>query len=208
MDKSKLEHYFISYSRKDLDIVRQLKEDLERHGFKIWMDEYNIIAGTEWEDAIRENIRLSSIVLYLVSPTSRSSPHVAHELELAKIYKKKVIPLWVQGDTEWAKVVTFGFFRTHHIDLRREKYKNGRDRLIQILSNLSNSEAPFTGYSKKDDDSSRLQEVESTINLLPTDQIPDKGREMPQDANAIRNPYKGLHAFEYKDAWSFLAVRT
>ncbi len=200
MDKSKLEeHYFISYSRKDLDIARQLKEDLERHGFKIWMDEYNIIAGTEWEEVIRENIRRSSAVLYLVSPTSRSSQYVAHELELAKIYRRKIIPLWIQGDTEWANVVTFGFFRTHHIDLRKDAYKNGMDKLIQMLGNLSNSVSIFTVYSNDENDSSHLQEAESTINLLPTSQIPDEEREMPE----IRNPYKGLHAFEYKDAWSF-----
>src|SRR5438045_1604010 len=133
-------HYFISYSRKDLDIARRIKEDLKKHGFEIWMDEHNLAPGTEWPDEIKENIKQSIAVLYLVSPTSRSSPYVAHEIALAKIYKRNIIPIWVRGDTEWAEVVTFGLFTTQNIDLRGEMYKYAIDKLAQTLTYLSDSE--------------------------------------------------------------------
>ncbi len=195
-------HYFISYSHSDIDIAMRIKKEMERCRFEIWMDDDRIIAGLEWEDAIRNSIRRSIAVLYLVSPTSRTSDYVAQELELAKIYRRKIIPLWIRGDTAWANVVTFGFFRTQYIDLRGELYEAGIERLTQTLKNLPNFEASFMNYFTEDDDS-RLREARGTIKLPPTYEGPEQEGEMPEDTDEIRNPYKGLHAFEYKDAWSF-----
>src|SRR5579864_5373153 len=119
MEQSKPEkHYVISYSHKDQDIARQLKEDLKKRGFEIWMDNSNIMAESREDDPIVQNIQHSVAVLYLVSPTSRASRYVDHQIGLAKIYRKNIIPLWVRGDTEWAKVVTFDLFSTRYIDLR------------------------------------------------------------------------------------------
>ena len=40
-------HIFISYSKKDSDFAWKLAEDLEKRGFKIWIDRA-ISGGEEW----------------------------------------------------------------------------------------------------------------------------------------------------------------
>ncbi len=259
MDGSKLEkHYFISYSHNDLDIAKQLKQELEESGFEIWMDESAIVKGTIWDVLIDENIKQSIAVLYLASPASRFSSVVLHELELAKICKKGIIPIWVRGDTEWAKVVAFGHFTRQYIDIREEYYENGIGELIQTLNNPLDYEARFKSYLRGDDNDGGSQKAEDIKNQPPSNQMPDKEKEMPEDTNRIDqplqvekhprivsllrfvftvcknllypsskpdnqkninststmhppsdqssnpiNPYKGLHAFEYEDEWSF-----
>ena len=147
MDQSRLEkRYFISYSGKDLDMAKKLKKDLEISGFKIWMDKDDIGPGTTWDDAIERNIRQSAAVLYLVSLTSRSSPHVLRELEFAQIYRKNIIPLWVRGDTVWPNVVAFGLSSTKYIDLRGNSYNKGIHELNQLLKHMSDPDPRFTLY--------------------------------------------------------------
>jgi hypothetical protein len=43
-------HIFISYSKKDRDFAWKLAEDLEKRGFKIWIDRA-ISGGEEWRQS-------------------------------------------------------------------------------------------------------------------------------------------------------------
>ncbi|TMC17178.1 MAG: TIR domain-containing protein, partial [Chloroflexi bacterium] len=181
-------HYFISYSHKDQDMADQIKDDLEEQGFEIWLDNSDTEPGTEWDDAIEENIKESIAVLYLVSPNSRSSPYIRHEIAYAKTYKRNIIPLWIKGDTDWARVVAFGLFTTQHIDLREGEYKAGIEKLIQTLKKLTGPEARFMRYIEESNDNSSMQKVEDRENQLPADQISDREREMSEDSKKIGQP--------------------
>lgn len=50
-------HVFISYVRKDHELVNRLCADFDRHGVNYWLDRNDIRPGNRWKDAIREAIR-------------------------------------------------------------------------------------------------------------------------------------------------------
>ncbi len=132
-------HCFISYSHEDIDIARRLKQALEKCGFRVWMDEGDIPPGEEWDELILENIRQAAAVLYLVSPTSRTSPNVKHEIAYANAFKKSIQFLWIGGNDKWVKTVMFGYSHRQYIDMREEKYEKGINDLYPILNNLLDS---------------------------------------------------------------------
>src|ERR1019366_4964367 len=115
--------FFLSYSRRDEKEALRLKNDLEQAGFQIWMDRYNIQSGERWDDNVREAIKKCATILYLASPNSRSSPNVLHEIDLAMMYDRHILPLWIAGDTSWPDVAVFGLSRNNYIDMRANKYK-------------------------------------------------------------------------------------
>lgn len=188
MHQSRLgKHYSILYSRKDEDIAKQLKGDLEKNGFEVWMYEHGSGLGIDREGLIKENIQQSVAVLYLVSHTSRSSLYVNDGLNLAKIYRKAIIPLWVRGLAKWAEIVGYDLFSTNYIDMREESYKAGMTELTQLIKNLSDFEASFMRYFEENDDS-WLPEVESIRNQSLTAQISNESqRNLP--IGTVTEPY-------------------
>lgn len=164
--------FFISYSRQDYDVALRLKADLEQQGHSLWMDLKRIPPGTAWDDKIRDAIKESLAILYLVSPDSRASRIVAHELDLADAYDRPIWPLWMKGNEHWAEIVMMGYSRVQYIDLRGDNYEPGLENLGRELKRLSIQTRV-------------LPSIEGFTSVVP------------------RNPYKGLHAFEYKDACDF-----
>lgn len=67
MSKPKI---FISYSKQDIDQVRQLYHQLSNAGFTPWMDEKDIIGGEAWEPAIQRAIKASDFFLACLSRNS------------------------------------------------------------------------------------------------------------------------------------------
>lgn len=58
---------FISYAKEDIDTAKRLYQDLKSAGVKPWMDEYNLIAGENWINAVRIAIKKSDFFLALLS---------------------------------------------------------------------------------------------------------------------------------------------
>ncbi len=141
-------HYFLSYSYNDRAIAGRLRGKLGN--FQILMGEY--VEGIRRDNPI-DAIKRSIAVLYLASPTAQTSPHVSHDVEYAKIYKRNIILLWVQG-TEREKVVPYGLLSTEYFDLREEdRYEAEIERLIQVLQSLTGPEERFMRYIERDDSS-------------------------------------------------------
>ena len=82
---------FISYSRKDLDEVMPIKEELEANGFSCWMDLEGIESGSpEFTDVIAKAINGSSAVLFFLSEDSQKSRWSLNELRVARDNEKHV----------------------------------------------------------------------------------------------------------------------
>ena len=61
---------FISYSRKDLEFVQRLADDLKTSGLEVWYDLSGLDAGTRWGREIQKAIKASQYFLVVISPKS------------------------------------------------------------------------------------------------------------------------------------------
>ncbi len=83
---------FISYSRKDVDAVSRIREELELNGFPSWMDLHGVKSGErEFTDAIAAAIDASKVFLFFLSDNSLKSEWAMNELRAARNGGKCVI---------------------------------------------------------------------------------------------------------------------
>src|SRR5262245_49456649 len=84
---------FISYSRKDINFVRQLARDLEKAGYEVWWDLTDLRGGDDWVRVIPSAIESSQSVIVVLSPNSVVSDWVEKEYAQALSLRKKIIPI-------------------------------------------------------------------------------------------------------------------
>ena len=144
---------FVSYSRDDRATVNKVIADLQAAGINVWIDHQNLTPGTpDWEQAIRDGIAQSQAVLYMASPTARSSQYVRGELAVAEIEKRPVLPIWVHG-THWHNCVPLGRGYSQYVDVRGDAYGEGiqetitgiRDTESEAGQRMSQPKATETG---------------------------------------------------------------
>jgi hypothetical protein len=176
IDNDAMHYVFISYSRRDLNFVEQLRSDLQAHGVSYWIDKEGLTAGTRnWERSIREALRYSNSVIWVVSPASYDSEYVNSEIAVAEMYERKIYPVWAKGDN-WIACVPLGKHNIQFVDMRRETYHQGLRALVAALKGGK----PGT-----------ILPVKQPIN--------------PELVSGVQpdNPYKGLRAFQEDDAAQF-----
>ncbi|MEO1163591.1 MAG: TIR domain-containing protein [Chloroflexota bacterium] len=146
-----MSHIFISYARKDHFFVDRLREDLERNQVKYWIDREGLSPGTaSWERAIRKALQTCHSVLWIVSQASFESPYVRDEISIARLYTRKIYPVFADGE-HWLECVPIGTGEIQYIDART----NYSVALDTILAEI---DVPKSDY--------RVPEVE--IPTLPT----------------------------------------
>lgn len=84
---------FISYSRKDKEIVNQIYLWLEKSGYKCWLDIDGMFSGVSYKKVIVDAIKCSKILLFMSSEYSNRSRNVVSEVSIAVEYNKKIIPV-------------------------------------------------------------------------------------------------------------------
>jgi TIR domain len=90
---------FISYARLDQDFVLPLAERLKEHGFTVWVDQWNIPLGADWDRVIDEAIRDCNRFLIVLSPAATASEYageVRGELRRALEQHKEIVPVLYQ----------------------------------------------------------------------------------------------------------------
>lgn len=75
---------FISYSRRDKEIVESIVSQLEAAGIDVWLDREDIKAGRQWRKQIVEGIDTADAFVLHLSPHSAASDNVLKELNLAE----------------------------------------------------------------------------------------------------------------------------
>lgn len=93
-----MSHIFISYSRRNNQVVGQFVEHLQQQDFIVWQDVNNISAGEAWQRAIFDAIEGASAVLVFWSQTASTSTSVRDEIDHALENDKLIIPLWMDTD--------------------------------------------------------------------------------------------------------------
>lgn len=82
---------FISYSRVNSEFVIKLNNELESQGKTTWFDQHTIAPGTDFQEEIHRGIELSDHFLFVLSPSSITSPYCADEVEYAKKLNKRIV---------------------------------------------------------------------------------------------------------------------
>jgi hypothetical protein len=92
-------HVFISHSSKDKALANQVVAFLERNGVRCWIAPRDIKPGEHYARAIVTAIKESSHLVLLMSQNAIQSDHVLGEVERARNYKVKLVPLRI-GEPE------------------------------------------------------------------------------------------------------------
>jgi hypothetical protein len=130
---------FISYSRKDQDIVRRIVKFLRAQGINVWLDNEKLIPGTPiWEEEIEKALRATTAVIAVMSPDSKNSEWVRREISLADQNHKQIFPILVRGDEDSA--ITLRLITRQYVDMR-ENESAGLDSLCAALINYLNAVA-------------------------------------------------------------------
>jgi hypothetical protein len=134
---------FISYSRRDQDFVQKLVKELENVGLNVWIDNKGLVPGTRnWEEAIREAIASSRIVIFVASPEARKSNYVQDEIAIAEMYSIPLIPVWASGD-EWLDCIPLGMGKIQFINAKGDLFSLAIQQLLsQLNGSVSNVEKP------------------------------------------------------------------
>ena len=84
---------FISYSRHDIQFVRQLHDVLKKQGHDVWVDWQDIPPAAEWLPEIASAIESANSFLFVISPDSVSSEVCRREYRHALDRCKRLIPI-------------------------------------------------------------------------------------------------------------------
>lgn len=185
---------FVSYARLDHDFVLQLAQALKEHGVSIWIDQWDIPLGADWDRSIDDAIRTSNQFLIVLSPAATASENageVRGELRRALEQHKEIVPVLYQPceiprqllDIESADFS--GGFNEELVDslarwLRGEKPKVPQSERIKFINSLYGVPVNARAF---DDDLSHAQALELSKRLSDAQFI------ALRDISAWRNRY-------------------
>lgn len=84
---------FISYSRRDVDFVRWLHDQLKGRGRNVWIDLEDIPPTAQWLEEIYDGIENTNAFVFVISPDSAISEVCKLEIEYAVRQGKKLVPI-------------------------------------------------------------------------------------------------------------------
>ncbi|MBO0790911.1 MAG: helix-turn-helix transcriptional regulator [Ktedonobacteraceae bacterium] len=101
-------------------IFSRLKMVLQERGITLWSSrQLNRYAGERSRAKLREVIRATQAILVIGSPQARTSRHVKEVLEMARIYRRPVCDVWIEGE-HWRECLPPGYAgASASIDARR-----------------------------------------------------------------------------------------
>ncbi|HEY7493628.1 MAG TPA: toll/interleukin-1 receptor domain-containing protein [Candidatus Tectomicrobia bacterium] len=91
------EHIFICYAREDESFVLRLATSLHARGVPVWLDQWHIKVGTDWDHSIDSALHDCAQFLIVLSPVAVASDEVRGELRTALDKKKPVVPVLRQA---------------------------------------------------------------------------------------------------------------
>ncbi len=141
---------FISYSRKNKDVVLPIKEEIERMGLTCWIDLSDIPCGVEsFKKKVIPGIRQTRVAfLFFLSDESQSSEYATKEINFAKKRAKKRVVLVRFNDDEMTDEFFFDFQDTDIIDWREPEQKAKLLRDLKSWSSGDGGQLPNSPSSK------------------------------------------------------------
>ena len=123
---------FISYSRRDIDFVRRLFDQLQERDHESWVDWQDILPTADWLAEIYRGIESADSFLFVISPDSVVSEFCTLEIEHAVKHNKRLIPV-VWEDVEDSQVHTSMVARNWIFLRQEDDFEAGLELLIGAL---------------------------------------------------------------------------
>ena len=133
---------FISYSRKNKDVVLPIKEEIERTlGLKCWIDLSDIPCGSEnFKKRVIPGIRQTrTAFLFFLTVESQASEYAMKEINFAKKRANKRVILIRINDVDMTDEFAFDFQDADIIDWRQPEQKAKLLRDLRAWADLVNS---------------------------------------------------------------------
>lgn len=128
-------HIFISHSSYDARIVKELRQELENLGLKVWDSSANIPGGAHYVTKISIALKSSSAVIVLLSENSMQSLEVLNEARMAQDNKVPLIPINLEESIKVSRDLPDGWdYMLQTVQLLN--YKNGKSAAKQICDAL------------------------------------------------------------------------
>lgn len=123
---------FLSHNSKDKLAVRELAEALRARGLKVWLDEWELVPGRRWQEALEEVIETTGAAAVLVGKDGLGPWHVTEMRGCLSEFVDRnlpVIPVLLPDAPEGPRLPIFlkGFT---WVDLRGGLAKEGIDQLL------------------------------------------------------------------------------
>ena len=127
---------FISYSRKDAEIVKAIYEWLEKTGYKCWLDIDGMFSGVSYKKVIVDAIKRSKVLLFMSSENSNKSRNVISEVSVAVEYCKKIIPIRLDM-SPYSESIEYDIINHDYVVYDRSRTDvSNREMLKKIISTL------------------------------------------------------------------------
>ncbi len=127
-----IQHYiFISYCRKDGDMMRRVAHSLKNAGLNIWTDEELEPGTSDWQLSVEDSIEAANCVVVCLSPAAKISPWVRRETIHAQTHEIPIFPLMIEGNERLSMPMNLNSYQ--FIDLRSNKFYEGIKTLIQTI---------------------------------------------------------------------------
>jgi len=118
---------FLSYSRKDIEVMHKVRDYLRSKDITVWTDERLTPGTPNWQVSIENAIRECKGLVILLSPSAANSKWVREEQVFASNLEKPVFALLVKGDK--TNAVPFGFGATQWINIKTD-FEEGMKSLV------------------------------------------------------------------------------
>lgn len=122
---------FISYSRKDSELVLDIASKFSAEGYNVWIDRDGIESGDAFKSVIVKAIKRSKLFLFFSSKTANESPWTVKEVNMAVHLKKTIVPVKLDN-TEYADSLLFDLVGLDYVSY----YENPAQGLRELLRSL------------------------------------------------------------------------
>lgn len=124
---------FISYSRRDTQIVDQFVRELTAAGYRVWIDRDGISSGDQFTRIIPKAIKSSALVIFFSSSNSNASKWTVMEIGYALKKEKTIIPVRLD-DTEYEDSIDFLLTLIDFIPYNSQRPSQTIERLISSIA--------------------------------------------------------------------------
>lgn len=124
---------FISYSRKDSEIVHEIVSELVRDGFDVWIDQDGIESGDAFKHVIVHAIYSCKVLLFFSSAASNASEWTEKEINVAIANHTPIIPIRLDM-SKYSPSVCFDLSGLDYIDLTIPEKREGM--MMRLKSSL------------------------------------------------------------------------
>ncbi len=115
---------YISYSRGDIEWVRQFADALRKRDVDVWLDDWQVEPSDLWQEEIEASLRSSDAIVSILTAENAQSPELFADLGMALGLGKPLIPI-VSAELESSAIPAA--FRSRQYVMRGEPDEAARE---------------------------------------------------------------------------------